>query len=105
MKKRCREDEIFALTLLRSISLTNRGGKEGLMILKKLRLLILCLLSIQVKIAAMTSPLSISSIDQNDSDEPDPSSPLAGFFRPDHDPPLLNPHSLILNLYSLLPLD
>jgi hypothetical protein len=54
----------------------------------------------------MIFSLTINDTDQSDpdaADEPDPST--AGFFRPDHDPPLLNLQSLIINLYSLFPLD
>jgi hypothetical protein len=44
--------------------------------------------------------------DQSDStDEPDPSPHLAGFFRPDHDPPLLNPQLLSTDHYSLPSID
>lgn len=44
--------------------------------------------------------------DQPDSaDEPDPSPLTAGFFRPDHDPPLLNLQLLITDYCSLLSID
>ncbi|MEK7440122.1 MAG: hypothetical protein AABZ78_04945 [Chloroflexota bacterium] len=54
----------------------------------------------------MVFSLAINDTDQPDSaDEPDPSPLTAGFFRPDHDPPLLNLQPPITNYQLLFPLD
>gem|GEM_PF-3446905 len=56
----------------------------------------------------MISSYAINDADQSDSaDEPDPLPLTAGFFRPDHDPPLHNIHAKrpITNYQLLLPLD